>query len=603
MDSSLVNGIFNEINGFERTLAENGERKIQLFKYFQGLIDAGFNVCALLSSYFCTEIHLLNIQQSEASKNILKLGLELSKFFIDGYWFEDSKRVLLSCLSLPSKSDKLIDPFAFDCSVKLLQVYNSLHELEKSERLVNKLQEIISTQKLEYKKYNVSDAYLQFSKYYFICSGKLAKAYKWCEKALINLDDTNFLLIDILCHFSRICIEKKEMAKANEFIKEALSEAKNMFSFDESKLSFDDSLIQPKVVELLLNYGFYLESSGQAGKANTVYECSSKLASKIFSDKCETKTSNLLVKIAHQEFTKFCSIEDISNERNSTDHPRQNIENFSSKLQTSNDVDVSKTLQKKLNSWKQKCLAVINNSFRCSYSKPFRFPMDTISFPKYLHVVKNPIDLTTIKTRLNGFYKEPHEFRSDINLIVRNSRLFYGKDSLTHQKACRMKALFNTKMKPVFKQYKVTKRKLSKNMYGKRNKRKAELLNDDDIQTIEYEDENHKNDSTSLKPKKVKQQESIPCVSICSDPVAEELNLNDLNTNTVPKKNFHSKISNLSAKHWTSDKRIITSERDNKLLIKKTLLRKTETFEITTSSNHLKNSVDGNSDLIDHSHS
>ncbi|RWR99477.1 hypothetical protein B4U79_17021 [Dinothrombium tinctorium] len=517
MDSSLVNGIFNEINGFERTLAENGERKIQLFKYFQGLIDAGFNVCALLSSYFCIEIHRLNIQQSETSKNILKLGLELSKFFIDGYWFEDSKRVLLSCLSLPSKIGKLIDPFAFDCHVKLLQVYNSLHELEESEHLVNKLKQIISTQKLECKKeeYNVSDAYLQFSKYYFVCSGKRDQAYKWCEKALSKLDGANFLLIDILCHFSRICIEKKKMTKANEFIKQALSEAKNMFNFDESNLSCDDSLIQPKVVELLLNYGFYLESSGEAGKANTVYDCSSKLATKIFSDKCETKTSNLLVKIAHQEFTKFRSIEHISNEQNSTDHPRQSIENFSSELQTSNDVDLSKTLQKQLDSWEQKCLAVINNLFHIPDSKPFRLPVDTISFPKYLQVVKDPIDLTTIKTRLsNKSYKVPHEVLSDIGLIVRNSRLFYGEDSPTHQMARKMKALLNTKMKPVFKQYKIMKRKLSKKM-NKTNKQEAELLNDD-IQINEHEDENHKIDSTSLEPKEIKQQESTPCVSSCS---------------------------------------------------------------------------------------
>ncbi|RWS00797.1 bromodomain and WD repeat-containing protein 3-like protein, partial [Dinothrombium tinctorium] len=393
---------------------------------------------------------------------------------------------------------------------------NSLHELEESEHLVNKLKQIISTQKLDKKeKYNVSDAYLQFSKYHFVCGGKLDQAYEWCEKALSNLDDANFLLIDILCHFSRICIEKKEMTKADEFIKKALSEAKNLFNFDESKLSFDGSLIQPKVVELLLNYGFYLESRGEAGKANTVYDYSLKLASKIFSNKCETKTSNRLVKIAHQQSTKFCSIEGISNEQSSTDHPRQSIEIFSSKLQTSNDIDISKTLQKKLNSWKQMCLKVIDYLFRISDSKPFRLPVDTILFPKYLQVVKNPMDLTTIKKQLlNGFYNDPHEFRLNVNLIFQNSRLYDGKNSPTYQMAHRMRLFFNEKMKPVFKQYKSAKKKLSKKM-NNTNKQEVELLNDD-IQINEHEDENHKIDSTSLEPKEIKQQESTSCVSTCS---------------------------------------------------------------------------------------
>ncbi|RWS02961.1 amyloid protein-binding protein 2-like protein [Dinothrombium tinctorium] len=297
MQSLSFSGLFNEIRGFEQSLVESGERKIRFFKYFQGLVDGGCNVCALLSSYFCTEIHLLNIQQTKASNDIQKLGLELSKFFIDGYWFEDSKRVLLSCLSLQSEHD-LIEPFFFECNVKLLHTYNCLREFENAESLIGKLKYYITMRKLDENEgaYNVSEAYLMFSEYYYFRDKNHCEAFFWCDKALTLLSGSSDELIcfDVFCHFAKLYVEKNDFKKAKIFIEQAHTEAKNVFKFKNNlfkSLVETRSLVHPKIIDLLITYAFYLSRQLMFQRAITTYENALKVAQKIFLDDQPVKNS------------------------------------------------------------------------------------------------------------------------------------------------------------------------------------------------------------------------------------------------------------------------------------------------------------------------
>ena len=64
-------------------------------------------------------------------------------------------------------------------------------------------------------------------------------------------------------------------------------------------------------------------------------------------------------------------------------------------------------------------------------SAPFRFPVDPIEDGvfDYHEIVKNPIDLQTIRLRLErGKYRSKDDFYKDLELIISNSRL-YNKDS------------------------------------------------------------------------------------------------------------------------------------------------------------------------------
>lgn len=57
---------------------------------------------------------------------------------------------------------------------------------------------------------------------------------------------------------------------------------------------------------------------------------------------------------------------------------------------------------------------------------PFNAPVDTTRFADYLNVVKNPLDLGTIKSRLEGatYYRDPKDVWSDINLVFNNAKVY-----------------------------------------------------------------------------------------------------------------------------------------------------------------------------------
>ena len=61
---------------------------------------------------------------------------------------------------------------------------------------------------------------------------------------------------------------------------------------------------------------------------------------------------------------------------------------------------------------------------------PFPIPVDPVALqiPDYFDVVKEPMDLSTIKEKLNnGDYKDPWEFVDDVWLMFNNAWLYNRK--------------------------------------------------------------------------------------------------------------------------------------------------------------------------------
>uniref|UniRef100_A0A1I7S1Y9 Protein polybromo-1 n=1 Tax=Bursaphelenchus xylophilus TaxID=6326 RepID=A0A1I7S1Y9_BURXY len=68
--------------------------------------------------------------------------------------------------------------------------------------------------------------------------------------------------------------------------------------------------------------------------------------------------------------------------------------------------------------------------------KEFLFPPSPKDFPEYYEAIKNPIDLTQIKHRIqNGDYKVSDEFMDDIRLMCRNARHFNEPGSQIYKDA------------------------------------------------------------------------------------------------------------------------------------------------------------------------
>ena len=75
---------------------------------------------------------------------------------------------------------------------------------------------------------------------------------------------------------------------------------------------------------------------------------------------------------------------------------------------------------------------------------PFREPVSSRDAPGYYDVIKKPMDLRTIRTRImEGILTTPVEFQRDLNQIVRNAMTYNAKDSDIYELAI----LFREKMK------------------------------------------------------------------------------------------------------------------------------------------------------------
>jgi len=87
--------------------------------------------------------------------------------------------------------------------------------------------------------------------------------------------------------------------------------------------------------------------------------------------------------------------------------------------------------------WDKAAKRLINHLWRCNATTIFHKPVDPdrLGIPDYFEIVKEPIDLGTIKQRLNhNYYATIAEFVKDIELCFDNCLLFNGEDSPAGQR-------------------------------------------------------------------------------------------------------------------------------------------------------------------------
>ncbi|TKR68279.1 hypothetical protein L596_024280 [Steinernema carpocapsae] len=85
---------------------------------------------------------------------------------------------------------------------------------------------------------------------------------------------------------------------------------------------------------------------------------------------------------------------------------------------------------------------------------PFRVPVDPVllNIPDYFDIVKNPMDLSTIRQKLKiNQYKNPWEFIDDMNLMFDNAWLFNRKNSKVYKFTTKMSELFTELINPAMR--------------------------------------------------------------------------------------------------------------------------------------------------------
>ncbi|XP_034415367.1 histone acetyltransferase p300 isoform X3 [Cyclopterus lumpus] len=85
-------------------------------------------------------------------------------------------------------------------------------------------------------------------------------------------------------------------------------------------------------------------------------------------------------------------------------------------------------------------------------SLPFRMPVDPqlLCIPDYFDIVKNPMDLSTIKRKLDtGQYQEPWQYVDDIWLMFNNAWLYNRKTSRVYKYCAKLAEVFEQEIDPV----------------------------------------------------------------------------------------------------------------------------------------------------------
>ncbi|KAF0032436.1 hypothetical protein F2P81_014726 [Scophthalmus maximus] len=85
-------------------------------------------------------------------------------------------------------------------------------------------------------------------------------------------------------------------------------------------------------------------------------------------------------------------------------------------------------------------------------SLPFRQPVDPqlLGIPDYFDIVKNPMDLSTIKRKLDtGQYQEPWQYVDDIWLMFNNAWLYNRKTSRVYKYCSKLAEVFEAEIDPV----------------------------------------------------------------------------------------------------------------------------------------------------------
>ncbi|XP_044018390.1 CREB-binding protein-like [Aphidius gifuensis] len=89
-------------------------------------------------------------------------------------------------------------------------------------------------------------------------------------------------------------------------------------------------------------------------------------------------------------------------------------------------------------------------------SLPFRQPVDpqALGVPDYFDIIKNPIDLSTIKRKLDaGKYKAPLEYCHDVWLMFDNAWLYNKKTSRVYKHCTRLSEVFTEIIQPVLESH------------------------------------------------------------------------------------------------------------------------------------------------------
>lgn len=101
-----------------------------------------------------------------------------------------------------------------------------------------------------------------------------------------------------------------------------------------------------------------------------------------------------------------------------------------------------------------RCVEVWETIHANKITIPFREPVTSRDAPGYFDIVKRPMDLSTVKRRMEeGIVTSPEEFYDDMLLICNNAVLFNDPESDLYELAMEMRSLIKKETKPILREW------------------------------------------------------------------------------------------------------------------------------------------------------
>ncbi|XP_052086696.1 bromodomain and WD repeat-containing protein 3-like isoform X1 [Mytilus californianus] len=108
------------------------------------------------------------------------------------------------------------------------------------------------------------------------------------------------------------------------------------------------------------------------------------------------------------------------------------------------------------NAWKSQCRQLLETMLRCEDSEPFRRPVGLNELPGYFDIVMNPMDLVSVRQKLqDDYYDNPQDLCKDCRQVFTNSKLYNtNKRARIYTMTLRLSAMFEEQIRDIISGWK-----------------------------------------------------------------------------------------------------------------------------------------------------
>jgi len=279
-------------------LLKNGDKRACLHKMLQATAQLNRNIPEIISQAFNTEVEKLvaklcsntfnHLTVSNTCKT-LELGFNLGGFLCEAGWYPAGTTVHRACVNILRKLNQGEPSYVFvklETLSKLLHSLSSYCQFSEATAVYTELSKFTWDKAITIETYpNLASIYNEFSSHHFVKSN-YHDSYTWAMEA-VKLLTTNIppkLTIDVLRQASKSCVVKREFAKAEMLVKQAVCLAKDVYGTNHSKYA-----------DCLIDYGFYLLNVDCITASMQVYKNALDVRLDCFG------SENLQVAVAHED--------------------------------------------------------------------------------------------------------------------------------------------------------------------------------------------------------------------------------------------------------------------------------------------------------------